>query len=215
VRSRVAGVDGCRDGWVVATIDSVAVSRSFATIARANFDLVAVDMPIGLPETWGRAADRAARAYITPRGACIFPAPPRPLLAFETYADANAASKSTYHRGLTRQSFHLFAKLREVDTVIDATNQSRFAEASPECSFRALTGDVLPPKRTPEGRHARRVALEAEFGPIDVRLPGARVDDVLDAYALLWTAQRHVAGASVCLAGDEVDGRGLVMRIIV
>jgi hypothetical protein len=74
---------------------------------------------------------------------------------------------------------------------------------------------VLPPKRTPEGRHARRAALAAEFGPIDVTLPGARVDDVLDAYALLWTAQRHVAGASLCLAGHEVDGRGLVMRIIV
>ena len=213
--ARVAGVDGCRTGWVVATIDAVAVSRSFATIADANFDVVAVDMPIGLPDTWGRAADRAARAYIRPRGACVFPAPPRPLLAFDTYADANAACKVTYEHGLTRQTFNLFPKLREVDAVIDATNQSRFAEASPECSFRALTGSVLPPKRTREGREARRAALEAEFGPIDRRLPGARTDDVLDAYALLWTACRYAAGTAVCLAGDETDGRGLVMRIVV
>jgi predicted RNase H-like nuclease len=211
----VAGVDGCRDGWVVATDDGVAVSRSFATIAAANFDLVAVDMPIGLPDAWGRAADRAARTYIRPRGSCIFPAPPRVLLAFEAYADANAASKATFDRGLTRQSFNLFAKLREVDAVIDATNQTRFAEASPECSFRALTDTVLPPKRTSEGRQVRRAALEAEFGPIVARLPGARPDDVLDAYALLWTARRHVAGTSLCLAGDDTDSRGLVMRIVV
>ena len=212
---RVAGVDGCRTGWVVATIDGVAVSRSFATIADGNFDVVAVDMPIGLPDTWGRAADRAARAYIRPRGACVFPAPPRPLLAFDTYADANAACKASYGRGLTRQTFNLFPKLREVDAVIDATNQSRFAEASPECSFRALTGNVLPPKRTREGRELRRTALEAEFGPIERRVPGARTDDVLDAYALLWTARRHAAGTAICLAGDEIDGRGLVMRIVV
>jgi predicted RNase H-like nuclease len=215
VTARVAGVDGCRDGWVVATNDGVTLSRSFATIADANFDLVAVDMPIGLPDAWGRAADRAARSYIRPRGACIFSAPPRSLLAYDTYTDANAAAKADYGCGLTRQTFNLFEKLRDVDAVIDATNQHRFAEASPECSFRALTGSVLAPKRTPAGRRARLVALEAEFGPIDVRLPGARPDDVLDAYALLWTAQRHEAGTSVCLAGDETDGRGLVMRIIV
>jgi len=57
--------------------------------------------------------------------------------------------------------------------------------------------------------------LEAEFGPIDRHVPGARTDDVLDAYALLWTACRYVAGTAVCLAGDETDGRGLVMRIVV
>jgi predicted RNase H-like nuclease len=215
VTSRVAGVDGCRSGWVVATTDGVSVSRSFATIAGANFDLVAVDMPIGLPDTWGRTADRAARSFIRPRGACVFSAPPRSLLAYDTYADANAAAKANYGCGLTRQTFNLFEKLREVDAVIDATNQDRFAEASPECSFRALTESVLAPKRTVEGRRARHAALEAEFGPIDARLPGARPDDVLDAYALLWTAQRHRAGTSICLGGDERDGRGLVMRVIV
>jgi predicted RNase H-like nuclease len=99
--------------------------------------------------------------------------------------------------------------------VIDATNQTRFAEASPECSFRALTGAVLPPKRTREGREARVAAMEAEFGPIELRVPGARPDDVLDAYALLWTARRHAAGAATCLAGAETDARGLVMRIVV
>ena len=212
---RVAGVDGCRVGWVVATMDGVSVSRSFATIAAANFDVVAVDMPIGLPDTWGRAADRAARAYIRPRGACIFPAPPRPLLAFDTYADANAASKARFGRGLTRQTFNLFAKLREVDAVIDATNQSRFAEASPECSFRALTGNVLASKRTREGRQARHRALEAEFGPIDLRLAGAQPDDVLDAYALLWTARRYADGTAIWLRSGDVDSRGLMMRIVV
>jgi predicted RNase H-like nuclease len=215
VTPRLAGVDGCRGGWVVATIDGAYVSRSFATIMATMFELFAVDMPIGLPDAWGRAADNAARAFIRPRGACIFPAPPRALLAFVTYAEANAESKARYGRGLTRQTFNLFDKLREVDQFVDAATQHRVVEASPECAFRALTGAVLAPKRTSAGKAERHDALEPIFGPIDVRLPGAKPDDVLDAYALLWTAQRHHQGESVTLGGGTTDARGLVMRVVV
>jgi predicted RNase H-like nuclease len=211
---RIAGVDGCRDGWVVATVDGVHVQPSFATITR-EFDLIGVDMPIGLPEVWGRDADRAARAYIPRRGSCVFPTPPRSLVTLASYADANAASKARFGVGLTRQTFNLFAKIRDVDAAIDAASQHRALEVHPECSFRALTGTVLPPKRTSEGREARRRALEAIFGTIDQRVPRARPDDVLDAYAVLWTAWRHHRGESETLGGGETDARGLVMRIVV
>ena len=43
---------------------------------------------------------------------------------------------------------------------------------------------------------------------------GAGVDDVLDAYALLWTAERHGRGEAMVFGGDEIDRRGLVMRIV-
>ena len=73
-----------------------------------------------------------------------------------------------------------------------------------------------PPKRTLPGRQHRYQALEREFGPIELRSgTGARPDDVLDAYAVLWTALRHQRGESVVLGGNEVDSRGLVMRIVV
>jgi hypothetical protein len=78
-----------------------------------------------------------------------------------------------------------------------------------------LTGAVLEPKRTPTGRQRRQEALEAVFGPIGHRRSGARPDDVLDAYAVLWTALRHGRGESRTLGGDETDSRGLVMRIVV
>ncbi len=211
---RVAGVDGCRDGWVVATVDGALVASSFAAIV-SEFDLVGVDMPIGLPSTWGRPADAAARAFIRPRGSCVFPTPPRPLLEHSTYAAANAASKARFGAGLTRQTFNLFPKMRDVDGAIDPASQHRVLEVHPECCFRAMTGAVLPPKRTAAGRGLRTAAIEAQFGPIDVRLRGARPDDVLDAYAVLWTALRHERGESTTLGGGEIDSRGLVMRIVV
>jgi predicted RNase H-like nuclease len=138
----VAGVDGCRGGWVVATVRGWRVVPSFATIAR-EFALIGVDMPIGLPPDWRREADRAARELIRPRGSCVFPTPPRALVGHDDYAAANAASKARYGVGLTRQSFFLFPKIRDVDAVVDATSQHRFLEVHPECSFTALTGAVL------------------------------------------------------------------------
>ena len=201
-------------GWAVATIDGVRVVPSFATILREN-ELIGVDMPVGLPSSWGRAADKAARTYIRPRGACVFPTPPRALLAYDSYDDANRAAKTLFGTGLTRQTFNLFTKIRDIDEAIDATSQQRVLEVHPECCFRAMTGTVLPPKRTTLGRARRTEAIAAFFGPIDVSLRGARADDVLDAYAVLWTVLRHQRGESLVLGGDEAAERGLVMRIVV
>ncbi len=211
----VAGVDGCRGGWVVATRDGWRVVPSFETIAR-EFALIGVDMPIGLPDGWHRDADRAARAFIRPRGSCVFPTPPRSLIHHDDYALANATSKARFGVGVTRQTFNLFPKIRDVDRTIDVAAQHRFLEVHPECSFTALTGAVLAPKRTLAGRQRRQEALEERFGPIEHRPSTAvRPDDVLDAYAVLWTALRHQRGESETLGGTEIDSTGLVMRIVV
>jgi predicted RNase H-like nuclease len=210
-----AGVDGCRGGWVVATRHGWHVVPSFATIAR-EFALIGVDMPIGLPAAWHREADRAARAFIRPRGSCVFPTPPRSLIDHDDYALANSTSKARFGVGLTRQTFHLFPKIRDVDGTVDVATQQRFLEVHPECSFVALTGSVLAPKRTLAGRQHRYQALEREFGPIELRSgTAARPDDVLDAYAVLWTTLRHQHAESVTLGGNVVDSRGLIMRIVV
>jgi len=215
VAADVAGVDGCRGGWVVATRRGWRVVPSFAAIV-PEFHLIGVDMPIGLPVGWEREADRAARAFIRPRASCVFPTPPRPLVTHDDYAAANAASRARFDVGLTRQTFHLFPKIRDVDAAVDQESQHRFLEVHPECSFTALTGAVLPPKRTLEGRRRRSAALEAVFGPIELRSSAAvQPDDVLDAYAVLWTTLRHQRGESIVLGGDEVDATGLVMRIVV
>lgn len=211
--SRIAGVDGCRGGWVVASERGIEVVPTLAPLLE-RFDLVGVDMPIGLPSEWGRAADAEARRFLPGRGATVFPVPPRPLLAHRTYAEANAASRAAYGKGLTRQTWNLFPKLREVDALPTDALRRRVVEIHPECAFARLTGAPLPPKRTAEGRTARRAIVADALGLVPTRLRGAEEHDVLDACAVLWSARRHAAGGAVTFGDGTVDERGLPMRIV-
>jgi len=216
VSSRVAGVDGCRAGWVVAQRDSVTViDRLEPLVADAAITAIGVDMPIGLPETWGRSADDAARRFLGRRASTVFPTPPRSLITSTTYEEANARSRAAYGRGLSRQTFNLFPKIREVDALMHPDQVQRVLEVHPECAFAVMVDGVLPPKRSRAGRLAREQLLEDRFGDIARSRPrGARVDDVLDAFAVLWSTERFVRREHIVHGGGELDGRGLTMQII-
>ena len=209
----IAGVDGCRRGWVVAHAGGVEIVATLAPLLD-RFDVIGIDMPIGLPASWRRVADVEARRFLTGRGSTVFPVPPRALLAHTAYADANAASRRAFGQGLTRQTFNLFPKLREVDAQDDETLRHVLVEIHPECAFARLAGAPLPPKRSPEGRRIRRALAHRVLGLDPPRPTGAAEHDVLDACAVLWSARRYAAGASVAFGGGEVDERGLPMRIV-
>jgi predicted RNase H-like nuclease/RimJ/RimL family protein N-acetyltransferase len=215
--ARCAGVDGCRGGWVVASRDGVrVVPRLDGVIADATFGVIAVDIPIGLPRAWGRACDVAARARLGARRASLFDTPPRALLAAPSYEAANTTSRARFGRGISRQSFGLLRKIAEVDALVGPEHERRVIEVHPETSFATLSGDPgsLPAKTSTDGALARVRLLEPRFGPLDTSLPGAKADDVLDAYAALWTAERFAAGEHVVLGDGARDDRGLLMRIV-
>ena len=78
-----AGVDGCRTGWVVAfarAVDSdirIRIVPRFADVLAAPEapSIVAVDIPIGLPERagpGGRAAENAVRPLLGARRSSVF-----------------------------------------------------------------------------------------------------------------------------------------------
>lgn len=87
----VAGVDSVPrrkgDGWVMAVTDTdsgapveFSVWESFADLWRFAREepllLVAVDIPVRLPGSGGRTADRDGRGLLKPnRTSCVFPAP--------------------------------------------------------------------------------------------------------------------------------------------
>ncbi len=198
----------------MATERGVAVVASLEDILE-RFDDVGVDMPIGLPPTWERHADREARTFLGHRGACVFPTPPRPIAHHTVHAEADADSRNRYGRGLSLQSFHLLAKIREVDAIVSPSNQERIIEVHPECAFARLAGKPLPPKRSPAGVAARREALATVFEGLVPSVRGAASDDVLDAYAVLWTVRRHLVGQHTTFGGDQTDERGLIMRIVI
>ncbi|MEM6326021.1 MAG: DUF429 domain-containing protein [Bacteroidota bacterium] len=234
----VAGADGCRDGWVVARrhVDTgehrVQVVATLAEALDGDPAVLAVDVPIGLPrraEPGGREADRAARRLLGwPRSASVFSPPSRDALAAKTHAEASTRNRASGPDapGLSVQAFHLFAKIREADALVTPARQrgdgpTRIVEAHPEVIFAQMNGGtaLVASKASREGREAR-VALLGVHGVADPLAHAracrgrATADDVLDALACAWTAERIRRGAALCLPADpETDPRGLRMEI--
>lgn len=208
-RARVAGVDGCRRGWVVATDDGdVRVVPTAADVVALDVAVIAIDMPIGLPDAGQRACDVAARKRLGARRASVFATPVRACLSASTYGDALVRHREADGRGLSRQAFNLLTKIRELDAFAD---DARLHESHPELAFARLLGHVpMHAKRTAAGRAERLRALGLGAPP---RCPGAASDDVLDALALLHTA-RHIASGTALRLGDGArDRRGIPMAV--
>ena len=220
----VAGVDGCRTGWVVCRRDAdgsldISVVKTFAE-ACEGLSILAVDMPIGLTDTPrpGRACEGEARALMPGKASSVFPMPCRPALACTTHAEANAASRKL-GLGLNQQTFHLFPKMREIDALLRSSARLRriVYEAHPELAFTRMNGGkpVLSKKRKPEGFAERHKLLAGHgFKWKPEPLAGAARDDVLDAMAVCRTAALITEGKAARLGpARKRDRHGLPMNI--
>jgi predicted RNase H-like nuclease len=151
----LAGVDGCRTGWVVAfvrAIDSdvrVRIVPRFADVLATPEapSIVAVDIPIGLPERaarGGRPAENAVRPLLGARQSSVFSVPSRAAVAAENHAEACriAFATSEPSRKVSKQLFMLVPKIREVDVCLrdDAAAAARVFEVHPEVAFWRLNG---------------------------------------------------------------------------
>ncbi len=178
---------------------------------------VVVDIPIGLPDSGPRRCDQEARRLLGwPRSSSIFSAPARALLAAATYQEALALQRHREGGGISRQAFGIMAKIREIDTLL-ADGPAPLYEGHPELSFLAMgAGASLASKHTAAGQRQRRQLLEPAFGRLDLNRWGRPAEDILDAYACLWTARRLAEGRALWLprGQDQVDpARSLAMRI--
>ena len=228
----VAGVDGCRDGWIFLIGDSIGERISFLDVlivqsfkeliaATQSCAAVAVDIPIGLSEDRPRRADLEARKRLgRPRASSVFPAPVRAVLACEDYRAACDVSAWAWGRRLSKQSFNILPKIREADSVLTASDQRRIVEAHPEVCFTALNAGrpMVHYKKTADGVEERRALLHGVYVE-DVSLrpvpKGAGRDDFHDACVLVWTASRLARGRAERLPSEpELDSRGLRMEIV-
>ena len=226
----IAGVDGCRTGWVAVLRDTAGGAATWERYARLEdllaspyaLSLAAIDIPLGLLDAGYRQCDTAARRLLPGRASSVFPAPIRPLLDAPDYATANALSREHSGVGLSRQSYGILAKVREADGVVRAARAGLLRESHPEMAFVALNkGLPLASKHRPEGMAQRRELLLALHGQGLERLEGRRMgqqgvglDDLYDALALLETAERLARGTG-CRVPEPppVDTYGIPMEI--
>ncbi|UVK42405.1 DUF429 domain-containing protein [Mesorhizobium sp. AR07] len=227
----LVGADGCKAGWVAVrrahcSAPSVDVFASFGALLAANPDdaVIAVDMPIGLPEfsqKGGRGPEALVRPLLGARQSSVFSIPSRAALYADTgdfttieawYAAHRRASEvakttSDPPRGVSIQAFGIFSKIREIDALLIAHPELRGGvfESHPEVAFCRLNGDQamqLPKKIkggiNPAGMAERKALLCRHGYEMDFldRAPprGAAADDFLDAAAMMLIAGRIAGG---------------------
>ena len=229
----IGGADGCPGGWICVERDTV-TREIFAEVLPTTADLrdrarhlavLTVDIPIGLSETGPRDCDVEARRLLTSlRGSSVFPAPVRPAIDASSYAEACERSEAACGKRLSKQAHAIMWRIREVDEMLrgEPELQGRVREIHPEVCFYAWAGRPMQhAKRTGEGR-AERLALVNEhfcgaFGAVRASIPRrlAADDDILDAFAALWTAERIVRGeASTVPKAPPEDRYGLRMEMV-
>lgn len=228
----LCGVDGFGDLWR-------AVLGNFATGEVCVRDLplktvlalpeapaiVAVDVPIGLPEVTspgGRKCDQLARRLLGSRSSSVFSPMGRACLHIDSREEASEFSAERGGIRIGVQSWGLRKKLREIDELMTADRQRVIHEVHPEVSFFEMNGGrpLAHGKKTEQGARERIKLLESCGLPRPFLAPLGTLrsgrGDFLDACAALWTAERIYRGEAkrLPLAEErEQDARGLDVAI--
>ena len=188
----VVGVDGCPGGWIAVWRheDGEPTARVFASFAGLldafpDDAVVAVDMPIGLPDFsrhGGRGPEALVRPLLGQRQSSVFSIPSRAAVYAETAAFTTVEAWYEAHRrasevalrtsdpprGVSIQAFGIFPKIREIDALMRERPSLRehVFESHPEVAFMQLDGGQpmrLPKKIkgtvNPAGMEERKVLL--------------------------------------------------------
>lgn len=198
----VLGVVATRSGWVGAHLDASGHGTP-AIVARAGLQdlvalagdvtVVAVDVPVGLPDDGPRDADKQTRSFVGSKGAAeVFTTPVRAAVYAATYGEANTLNREKVGSGVARQAYDRRAHIMEVDEHVRADLPYRLVETHPGAAFTELAGGTLESKRrSAEGSAQRRALLAAAGIHAPTTAPiGVSTEDMLDACAAAWTAHR-------------------------
>jgi predicted RNase H-like nuclease len=230
----IAGADGCKTGWICIFEELPSRrlgSKIFGTVAELlavapELRLLAIDIPIGMTEAGPRACDVAARKRLgAKRGTSVFPAPIRPALDATSYPGACDISERVQQRSVSQQGWAIYDKIRELDDLLCQRPElrERVYEIHPEVTFAEWAGaPILEPKRKRPGFAVRHHLVAQHFGADAFQTVRDRYtrkevanDDILDAFAALWTAERIAAGTSRTVPPNpSLDSLGLPMRIV-
>lgn len=202
-------MDGTKGGWLAITLNDGRFSGDYVLRpVETGFEelgdarVVAIDVPIGFGP---RTADAAARAFLSGAASTVFTTPTREVLESQFRAGL----------GVSAQAHALGPRILHVTRV--ARTDARFREVHPEVSFRAMNGGhpLRNRKRSAGGALERVELLRREGIRLDRLGPGGAVplDDVLDAAAAAWTAQRIARGTAETLPDppELVDGHSVAI----
>lgn len=228
------GLDGCRAGWFLIGIDDGGEFQFKVLSKIEELDLfldqaklVLVDIPIGLP--WQgqktRLCDTAARKALSPRGSSVFSVPTRSALSMPTYQEGSEENRRQLDRKLSKQSWAIAPKIKEVDDYLRNLKQrEKIREMHPEVAFWALNGKkgLTYKKKDQEGIDERLGILMRHYYSARDCFNWARdqylkkevaTDDILDAMVGAVTAMQFPR-LSTLPEQPATDEEGIPMEMV-
>ena len=161
----------------------------------------------------------------------MFPVPARKTLNAKSYDEAKRTNKKVTGKKITRQTYAIMPKIKEVDKLLRGCAKARriVREVHPEVCFWALAGGepMEYSKKKSKGQKERRAVLKCHLAPARMRFvdwvlnagrpPGVQPDDILDAMVAAITAS-GAPGTSAALQTlpeqPPRDRYGLPMEIV-
>jgi predicted RNase H-like nuclease len=228
----VAGVDGAPGGWIAVLWGKSLTHhfcKNFAEVLDLKADVIAVDMPIGLPAVASRRAEGEVRKLLGARRSSVFSIPCRAAVMEQDYRRACAINlaHSDPPRKFAKQAYHLFPKVREIDSLMTPDLQRRVHETHPELAF-CVMNEKQPVPLAKKAKNAtgkpgldlRKSLLVRNGFPITELPPTIYLrkhvgeDDLIDACACAWVARRILQGENLVFPqSPEFDEKGLRMSI--
>ena len=230
------GIDGCKSGWICVAIHdlnkweiNVFTSINEIWTKYSNTELILIDMPIGLRDSGPlpRLNDAEARKLLTrKRSSSVFPTPCRAVLSVSTYIEANEKNRQMTGKGLSKQTWNITPKIKEVDEFLRKTPKARevMIETGPEICFMALNkGRPLEYYKKKEEGITERIRLLKSYSSISNKVlkesqekldsKNVAKDDVFDALVLAFSAALGKEKIKFIPQDYEYDSMGLPMRV--
>ncbi len=227
------GIDGCPGGWVYISKNKeweAGIIRSLTDIHHqmARSSLVLIDMPIGFPDSKNpiRACDSIARKILGKKGSSVFPVPARETLEAESYQEGQKINKEILGRGLSRQSWGLVPRLKELDIYLQGKGRGvNIREAHPEVLFWYLNKKkaIKNEKKTFKG-FIDRFNVVSRYYPKAINIldflmenflrKELKRDDITDALVLVTSAFLGKVGLQSLPPEGDKDQKGLRREIV-
>ena len=217
----IIGLDGCLSGWAIASKNIKSDLIEFHLISQLDqlndmFKqpyLIAIDMPVHLINLF-RSVDQKARVILGKRASTVFNAPSINALKENNFQTASLINFELTGKKLSKQSFNLFNKIREVQNFKNSNPAIRIYESHPELAFMKLNENhvVLEKKKTAEGKIKRIKLLQSIFDSFDFENLRAKFnknmiknDDILDSFAMLYVALKIYNQSEDCIMDDVFE----------
>jgi len=232
------GVDGCRRGWFAVWITETGVwsHRIFESVDLLFGQLgdashILIDMQIGLVDegTQGRRCEAEGRKLLgAARRSSIFVSPSRLSLAASTYGEASRINREKTGRKLSKQTWWIMPKIREVDELMESRPEARerLFEVNIELLFWALneSHSMKHYKKTAQG-FSERMELLNHWFPQSTDLYEDALssylrkhvsrDDIVDAMAAAISSFVTRGELQEIPSERQIDLKGLPMRMVI